>query len=627
MRRGDPAWDEFGGLRVHAWVLVVAGKRDVPETFFIEPTTGHALSPLDPAYLGVEAAWNSRNFWVNMQPCTNGLGDMQYDMGDTSCWEYVFPDEGQSATGVAITTGGDVAEARRLAQQQGEIPGATGLLDLPPSWVLPLSLTPKEFETRCPRGRRTFVDGCTQVEVYAPYLREDGLVRLASEFSDADMMTLVQETFTYAHRKDHLVRKVEKAPIGDKVGTVVEYTYLPGHPQNLRCMRVRQPTYSRLHEGTTTEYIYYSAARADGLEQRESAHAHVKEWYKDREDSLRYRQVSFFSEMRSPSSRRRSSVAVARRRSSNFGGGGGGRGSMSGGLSSSDRKQDGTEVDFIVERYDRHPGVPAAENAREITYFDDLIQVEFHREKGSIAGDLRDFFKPQLDEKQHKPPITKDMVQSFAADPLQRPDRNFELQSMLDRYLVAEAKCKAAVADSRAECSAIAKHLRTCENRVELSISFYDTTRNEHIKERRAVAEREGAEARARQERMERDYLSPFLVQLDDPENLTEEDAVWLVDQAKKDLRERLVHKADLIKQWFDKEQAELQQRQSWFQQNQGQLTSEQEEEYVSFCSETLFRIKVLEKRMNLLKETAPQKLVKLDNKLSSDPRLAPLLP
>lgn len=93
---------------------------------------------------------------------------------------------------------------------------------------------------------------------------------------------------------------------------------------------------------------------------------------------------------------------------------------------------------------------------------------------------------------------------------------------------------------SKTESTAIMSFIRQCASKVELSISFYDTSRNEHIKERRARMEQEAREGKAKQERMEQDYLSPFLVQLDDPDNLTEKDAVWLVDQCKKDLRVRV---------------------------------------------------------------------------------------
>ena len=32
--------DEYGKTRLHAWVLIRKGLREMPETIFIEPTTG-----------------------------------------------------------------------------------------------------------------------------------------------------------------------------------------------------------------------------------------------------------------------------------------------------------------------------------------------------------------------------------------------------------------------------------------------------------------------------------------------------------------------------------------------------------------------------------------------------------
>jgi len=49
------------------------GKREVAQSFFIEPTTGEA-HPLDwEEYLGIESLWNHRNYWVNMQDCSSGV--------------------------------------------------------------------------------------------------------------------------------------------------------------------------------------------------------------------------------------------------------------------------------------------------------------------------------------------------------------------------------------------------------------------------------------------------------------------------------------------------------------------------------------------------------------------------
>lgn len=68
----EPQPDPLAGLRVHAWVLVLSGKREVPENFFINPFTGHSHSTTDGHFLGVESVWNHRNYWVNMQDCRNG---------------------------------------------------------------------------------------------------------------------------------------------------------------------------------------------------------------------------------------------------------------------------------------------------------------------------------------------------------------------------------------------------------------------------------------------------------------------------------------------------------------------------------------------------------------------------
>lgn len=63
--------DPLHGLRVHSWVLVLSGKREVPESFFIDPFTARSYSPQDDHFLGIESLWNHKNYWVNMQDCWN----------------------------------------------------------------------------------------------------------------------------------------------------------------------------------------------------------------------------------------------------------------------------------------------------------------------------------------------------------------------------------------------------------------------------------------------------------------------------------------------------------------------------------------------------------------------------
>lgn len=43
----------------------------------------------------------------------------------------------------------------------------------------------------------------------------------------------------------------------------------------------------------------------------------------------------------------------------------------------------------------------------------------------------------------------------------------------------------------------------------------------------------------------------------------------------------------------------ELQKKQAWYQQNQVSMQKDDEEEYLNYCSEAMFRIHILELRLN----------------------------
>ena len=75
----DPAVEEarldakHEGKRVHAWVLVRAGAREVAETVFVEPTTARTYNVNASPYQGLEAVWNHLNLWVNKQVRPEGV--------------------------------------------------------------------------------------------------------------------------------------------------------------------------------------------------------------------------------------------------------------------------------------------------------------------------------------------------------------------------------------------------------------------------------------------------------------------------------------------------------------------------------------------------------------------------
>lgn len=65
----------------------------------------------------------------------------------------------------------------RLAQIPEPTKDDDVAITLAPSWVEKLSLEPRDYQTRCPHGHRTIQLESSVVDIYAEYLREDGLVK------------------------------------------------------------------------------------------------------------------------------------------------------------------------------------------------------------------------------------------------------------------------------------------------------------------------------------------------------------------------------------------------------------------------------------------------------------------
>ena len=61
-----------------------------------------------------------------------------------------------------------------------------------------------------------------------------------------------------------------------------------------------------------------------------------------------------------------------------------------------------------------------------------------------------------------------------------------------------------------------------------------------------------------------------------------------LKTEALKDLKDRLINKANLIQARYEKETQMLTEKQAWYHQNQLSCNKEDEEKYMTFCQETL---------------------------------------
>ncbi|KAJ3116479.1 hypothetical protein HDU96_009564 [Phlyctochytrium bullatum] len=200
--------DELKGLRIHAWVLVLPGKREIAEAFFIEPSTGKIYPTDNDNYLGVESG-------------------IQFDLGDNSKWEFVLLENVQP--GNPSKTSDNLAENDNSSEDEDEDEKTSEILDLPPSWVDKIVISKEQYESRCPLGSKVITYKNARHEIFADYHRTDGMVSRLTFFADDIKGFFGEIREKFRNRRDKLVERV-RVP---HLGKVQEY-FDPGRPHGLK---------------------------------------------------------------------------------------------------------------------------------------------------------------------------------------------------------------------------------------------------------------------------------------------------------------------------------------------------------------------------------------------------------
>lgn len=127
---------------------------------------------------------------------------LQFDLGDASKWEFMLPSNDKPILDIQDLEVPDDDEVifayKELVRRFNVLINFNKKgnkevekhLDLPPSWVDMISITPKEFEKRCPEGKKVIFYKKCKVEKFAPYLLKDNLVLKISEYSDYESRLL-----------------------------------------------------------------------------------------------------------------------------------------------------------------------------------------------------------------------------------------------------------------------------------------------------------------------------------------------------------------------------------------------------------------------------------------------------
>ncbi|KAE8910917.1 Dynein regulatory complex subunit 7 [Phytophthora fragariae] len=576
----DEDEDPLEGKRAHAWILIRAGKREVSEHFYLEPSTGRNYSLRDSPYTTIESVWNHENYWVNMQQHPVHL--TLFDLANPTDWEYVFlsaaerkssKESDQGAKGVDLSDDLKILSTESDNQHGADTADDDDLiLDIPPSWVTNLHIDRATYKKR-------FVKDCqhvtlyhrAKVEEFADNTHEQGLVARVTVFRDVGCTLPIEIREYFKNRKDRLESRA-RFPFEGKF----EERFAPGRIPEALKSRTEWIGYRR-------ELQFYTSARPDGLVRREEEiQKRVVEYFDGRDDFLIFRSVTLATDKDEVDSKNPYILP------------GGPAGEIS--------------IKKMKEKFARNCALVADEDQRKRAYnvHEGSIRVYYHYATGKITAGSRVYFKA--------PNVPVEVVM---ADPNAKKPKLSVLENELRASLQMEKDCYSAVRHSDIETQDILKIRKREEMAIVLETSFFDTNEDEA-----QAKQKEDAKELEKNAKSEVDYLSPFLQSVHAAGDLSKEDAQTVRDMCLRNLKERLLERANIIQGRLDKENALLAKRQAAFQRSQREHDQGTDEEFERFCSETMFRIQILEQRLASHEETALQKYAEMDKRLHSDPRL-----
>ena len=666
-----PPADPLAGRRVHAWVLVRAGPREVEDHVFVEPSTGRVMPVGEAPYEAIDSVCSNTNCWVNMQPRTapaegslSGMGPIAFDLDNTDNWEYVF-----------IRSGGRAADAdaSKEGKQEGEMDLSAALntkidlsggdtkdeaeedtahiLDLPPSWVPQLELEREAVEQqyvgrwRCvsllqpPYG---VCHGCVltsvfvhwlrygplnccvtlfrkaKLELYAPDTHPRGLVARLFKFKDYERTLLVEQVEMFQKRADKLRKRV-RYPLKRRVDEFFDSGrdhHLKRHSEVLGKWREME-FYATAHiDGLVRAprllfaRCVWRVTRADGgatgcdacqVRRTEVIREKITEVFRGRVDHLTYRSVSLLPQGHEGSQRT------------------GGRGKTSTKMGQFVLHVEPGDLAMrkMTQKFSRSPGVDADKDVAKRTYFvqDKTIREDYHYAEGRIMASSRVYHKDAPDG-QH---VELRFVNPFADTP--KPS---ELDADFRRVVALEKECSHDIREATRLASEILWTRAQDELAIDIDKTIFDAAREKSAEDASKEAEEEEQKDRTAESKM--DFLKPFLQKCEDPEHPTKEEAARADKECRKALKERLIERVNIIQRRLDEENAKLAKKQAAFQRSQReQLGEGAEEEFEQFCAEAMFKIGILEQRLQRQEETVLAKFTELEIMLKADPRLAEL--
>jgi len=613
--------DEYENRRIHCWVLVRKGAREVSKDMYIEPTTGRIYDVTRCPYLKIDLIWNHRNLWVNMQVCA--ASQVQLDLTNPRYFEYVMLDSENTANDTSAGYAEDEAGAVGGATPGGGAGGegdeanraeqASQILDLPSAWSERPDVTREAFHARCYQGEKTIFYHKCKVEQYAPYTQDDGLVQRITLYKDVRRQIPLEIRESFKHRRDKLFQRKRRPMQNENVER-----FLPGRPSTSASAPGGALKEFREVSALSRELLFYNS-RLDGLVRSvELIGKKMLEHFEDRDDRLVYHSVTLDP-----------TATVAS--------------TMRGGQKKGDTypvdSMGEVPVRKMAQKYARNLDVPADEDIYKISFFltesattstytyTGKIRVDYHREPGSLTFRTVTYYNEDGNLKCRPstlPQPTTQQVQKLHQMQSNCRDTIMESYQRIQQELTNRRKDEISIRGMRSVQAGKKRDLTIPGNRDDvLDPSVYDQARESA----RAEGLREGAEEEKQEEQSSKvDILLPYLVDFMNKETgFVQLDSLQAELVAKKcttDFRKRLTDRAEIIQRRLEEEQDLLRKRRAQMQ-RRGDNMERDEREFERYQSQAMFRTQILEQRLARHEMQAIEKFQELERTLQEDPRLA----
>ncbi|XP_055529114.1 coiled-coil domain-containing protein lobo [Wyeomyia smithii] len=477
-----PAEDVKAGHRVHAWVVVilnapwcykpgyremivdpVSGERVLrpPSAFFIEPASGFRYEVDAPCYLGVESVWNQHNYYVNKQQPITDIKNMRWDFKNTSDWEHFLPGEPYELREDCV-----VPEDQEPLTTEEELEKEKHL-DLPASWVGPLSVTMKQFEERFPNGSKVIHFKRAVYERFAPYSNMIGLVKRLTLYETLEYENPTTRWEWYINRDD-LLEMIKH----DYESQETEETFAKGRSDSLRMLQ-RSSAANR-----ECKLSFFSQYRFDSLRELVYHPSYVRESYDQRDDMLYFRE--FKNEPRNLDT------------------------------------LEGCKLTRITEKFQRNPSKEAVRDIATRTCYieENRIVLQFHYNDDCITASTREFIKPPKSEMGEEVPYDPNGTSGYISNSWEPQPTHLELFLLLKEQLKAEESSSHAFRCRVAETETLLSERRKQIESPKLKFSLFDPLRNEEARRARL---QKYEQVRAREEmirQQQADFLGPFLLRM-----------------------------------------------------------------------------------------------------------------